>query len=295
MTAPEIVATAYFARSVRLVAQAADLLGEEGDACRLRRLADQVVAAFAAEYVTPNGRLVSDSQTAYTLAICFDLLGSAQREHAGARLAEIVRQSGFHIGTGFAGTALLCDALAGTGHLDVAYELLLTDTCPSWLYPVSMGATTTWERWDSMLADGRINPGDMTSFNHYAFGAVADFLHRVVGGLAPVDPGYRRFTVAPRPGGGLRSCSTRHDTPYGVARVDWVRSAGRLKVEVEVPVGTTATVALPDPHGVSSTSAQDFGPGVHRVDVPFRAPEDDPRLPDHIDPVAAAFAAASAS
>jgi alpha-L-rhamnosidase len=293
MTTPEIVATAYFARSAGLVAQVACLLGEEEDACRMRRLANEVAAAFAAEYVSPNGRLVSDSQTAYTLAIGFDLLGPAQRVRAGARLAEIVRQGGFHIGTGFAGTALLCDALAATGHLDVAYELLLTETCPSWLYPVTMGATTMWERWDSMLPDGSINPGDMTSFNHYAFGAVADFLHRVVGGLAPAAPGYRRFTVAPRPGGGLRSCSIRHDTPYGTARVDWVRTAGRLMVEVHVPVGTSADVSLPTLDERSSSPPQRVGPGTHRFDVPFRAPEDDPRQPPRVDAMAAAFTAAS--
>jgi alpha-L-rhamnosidase len=295
MTAPEIVATAYFARSARLVAQVADLLGEEADACRMRGLANEIAAAFAAEYVSPNGRLVSDSQTAYTLAICFDLLDPVQRVRAGARLAEIVRQGGFHIGTGFAGTALLCDALTATGHLDVAYGLLLTETCPSWLYPVTMEATTTWERWDSMLPDGRINPGDMTSFNHYALGAVADFLHRVVGGLAPDHPGYRHFTVAPRPGGGLRSCSTRHDTPYGTARVDWVRRAGRLEVEVDVPIGTTADVSLPTADGTSSAVSQHIGPGTHRFDVPFQAPEDDQRTPDHVDAMAAAFAAAAAS
>ena len=110
-----------------------------------------------------------------------------------------------------------------------------------------MGATTIWERWDSMLPDGTINPGEMTSFNHYAYGAVADWLHRVVGGLAPADPGYRTFTVAPRPGGGLRHCSTRLVTPYGTAAVTWQRIDGRLEATVEVPAGSTALIALPGP------------------------------------------------
>jgi alpha-L-rhamnosidase len=241
----------------------------------MHELADAIAAAFRAEYVTPNGRVLSDSQTAYTLAICFDLLDAPQRARAGARLAEIVRDGGFHIGTGFAGTALLCDALAVTGHVDEAYQLLLTDTCPSWLYPVSMGATTTWERWDSMLPDGSINPGDMTSFNHYAFGAIADFLHRVVGGLAPADPGYRTLTIAPRPGGGLSHCSTRLDTPYGMAAVDWVRVDGRLDVEVLVPVGTTASVILPTADGHTAREPRQIGPGTHSFSVPFRRAGDD--------------------
>src|SRR3954453_21354314 len=133
----------------------------------------------------------------------------------------------------------------------------------------------------------------MTSFNHYAFGAVADFLHRVVGGLAPAAPGYARFTVAPRPGGGLRFCSTRHDTPYGTARVDWVRTAGRLLVEVQVPVGTSADISLPTLDETSSSPPRRGGPGTPPFAAPFRAPEDDPRQPPRVDAMAAAFPAAS--
>ncbi len=293
-TAPEIVATAYFAHSADLLARTAGLLGEEADARRVRALAASIRSAFAAEYVTPTGRVVSDSQTAYTLALCFDLFDSpAQRERAGVRLAQIVADGDFHIGTGFAGTALVCYALAATGHLDEAYHLLLTDTCPSWLYPVTMGATTVWERWDSMLPDGSINPGDMTSFNHYAFGAIADFLHRLVGGLAPDEPGYRTFTVAPQPGGGLSHCSTRHDTPYGTTAVDWERTDGRLDVTIRVPVGTTALIALPGSAGNPPPDPQRVGPGTHTFSVPFRPPQDDPPRPPYVDKITAVFAEAA--
>jgi len=133
-----------------------------------------------------------------------------------------------------------------------------------------MGATTIWERWDSMLPDGSINPGEMTSFNHYALGAVADWMHRVVGGLAPGAPGYRVIDVAPRPGGGLASAKTTHLTPYGRAEVSWRRSEQRLTVDVVVPVGTTAVVMLPD------TTPTDAGPGKHRFESAHRAPADDP-------------------
>jgi alpha-L-rhamnosidase len=120
----------------------------------------------------------------------------------------------------------VCDALTATGHLDDAYRLLLQRECPSWLYPVTMGATTIWERWDSMLPDGRINPGEMTSFNHYALGAVADWLHRVVGGIEPAEPGYRTVRIAPRPGGGLTWAETSLDTSHGRIRH---LAAGRLR------------------------------------------------------------------
>ena len=113
------------------------------------------------------------------------------------------------------------DALTMTGHLDDAYALLLQREAPSWLYAVTMGATTIWERWDSMLPDGSINPGEMTSFNHYAFGAVADWMHRTVAGLAPLEPGYRRILVAPQPGGGLTWAETSLETPHGLAAVRW--------------------------------------------------------------------------
>ena len=157
-------------------------------------------SAFADAYVTRMGNVVSEAQTVYALALEWDLLPEQkQREHAGRRLADLVRMSGFRIATGFVGTPMICDALTHAGYAHVAQRLLLQTACPSWLYPVSMGATTVWERWDSMLPDGSINPGEMTSFNHYALGAVADWLHRELAGLAPAAPGYQRLRIAPVP------------------------------------------------------------------------------------------------
>ena len=146
---------------------------------------------------------MSDCATVYALAICFGLLDHDQRAKAGARLAEVVAERDYTISTGFAGTPFVTWALSQTGHVDDAYRLLLQDACPSWLYTVSMGATTIWERWDSMLPDGTINPGDMTSFNHYALGAVADWLYKVVAGIQPATPGYDTIRLTPTPGAGL--------------------------------------------------------------------------------------------
>jgi alpha-L-rhamnosidase len=142
---------------------------------------------------------------------------------------------------------VVCDALCAVGAEDVAYRLLMEQECPSWLYPLTMGATTIWERWDSLLPDGTVNPGEMTSFNHYALGAVADWLHRTVAGLAPAEPGYRRLEIKPRIGGGLTHAWARLDTPYGRAEAGWRLLAEAIEIEAVVPPNTVATVTLPDP------------------------------------------------
>ncbi len=269
-----LVATAAFAGSARTLARVAALLGEDDDQSRYAALAAAIVKAFGDEYVTPTGRLVSDAQTAYALALTGDLLGSEeQRARAGRRLTELVEAGGYHVGTGFVGTPLICDALTVAGAPDTAYHLVQQQECPSWLYPVTMGATTVWERWDSMLPDGTVNPGEMTSFNHYAFGAVADWLHRTVAGLAPAAPGYRRVHVRPQPGGGLTHASATHDSPYGRVHVVWSRDGGRLDVDVTVPPGVTAKVQLPDP----SFTAVDVGAGRHHYTCDFRPATEDPK------------------
>ncbi|GAA4095969.1 glycoside hydrolase family 78 protein [Actinomadura miaoliensis] len=241
-----LVATAYFARSAETVARVAALLGRDEDAGRYAELAARVRRAFADEFVSPNGRVAGDSQTAYALALRFGLLPSAaQRERAGRRLAELVHAGGYRVGTGFAGTPLIADALEDAGETQLAYRLLLERGCPSFLYPVTMGATTVWERWDALLPDGRLNPGEMTSFNHYAPGAIVDWLHRSVAGLAPAAPGYRRILVRPRPGGGLTYARAVHDTPYGTASAGWSLDGDRLEVRVVVPPNASAVVVAP--------------------------------------------------
>jgi alpha-L-rhamnosidase len=276
-TSPQIVATAYFARSAELVAQAAGVLGRAEDETQYRALAAEVRAAFAREYVSPAGRLLSDAATAYALALEFALLpDAAQRQHAAERLVGLVRESGYHISTGFVGTPLICDALCQAGNERAAFRLLLQRESPSWLYPVTMGATTIWERWDSMLPDGTINPGEMTSFNHYALGAVADWMHRTIGGLAPAAPGYRRLAVRPVPGGGLTSARARHRTPYGIAECAWEIADGQIAVSVVVPPNTTASVTLPGGDG----RPIEVGAGAHRWSYAY---QDEARQPLRID------------
>jgi alpha-L-rhamnosidase len=260
------VATAYLARSARIVARAAQVLGRDSEP--YATLAGRAAARFRTEYVTPNGRLAFTSQTAYALALEFDLLEPGQRAQAGRLLAKQVMDDGFHIAAGFLGTPFVADALTNSGELATAYALLLQRENPSWLYPVTMGATTIWERWDSMLPDGSINPGDMTSFNHYAFGAVADWLHRTVAGLAPAAPGYRKLLIAPRPGPGITSAGATHETPYGTADVTWTLDETDFALTISVPPNTTADVSLPD-----GRVAFEVGSGRHSFTAPIPLPQ----------------------
>ena len=190
-------------------------------------------------------------------AIAFGLVHGPRRDAMGRRLRDLVRASGYRISTGFVGTPVICDALTATGHADAASRLLTQTECPSWLYPVTMGATTVWERWDSMLGDGSINPGQMTSFNHYALGGVADWLHREVAGLAPLAPAYRSIRIAPTLLADLDDASAWHETPYGRASAGWRRDGDRVHFHAEVPPNTTARVELP------SGAIHDIGSGAH--------------------------------
>ncbi|MBR7741757.1 family 78 glycoside hydrolase catalytic domain [Phycicoccus sp. BSK3Z-2] len=255
---PGVVATACAHRTASMLERMASAVGADDVAREAGETATALREAFGREYVR-GGRVHSDCVTVYALTLVFGLLDEEDRTVAGERLDELVRESGHLISTGFAGTPFVLDALTDTGHLDTAYGLLMQQECPSWLYPVTMGATTVWERWDSMLPDGSVNPGEMTSFNHYALGAVADWMHRTVGGLAPAEPGYRRILVRPRPGGGLTRAETSLDTPHGRAAVAWRVDGDALLVDVEVPEGTVAVVMLP------GRPEEEVGPGRHHL------------------------------
>jgi alpha-L-rhamnosidase len=266
-----MVANAFLIHSLDLMVRIADILGHYADKVHFETEAEAARREFQDEYVTPNGRIISDSQTAYALAICFDLLTLAQKSRAGTRLVELVRKHGFKIGTGFAGTPFICEALALTGHIQVAYSMLLEKECPSWLYPVTMGATTVWERWDSMLPDGSINPGGMTSFNHYAFGAIAKFLYERVAGLQRLDPGWKRCRIAPSIGAEFSNASASHVTPNGPVSCFWeITSTGvgteAIKLKVSVPYNMSCDVVLPNGKG---TKMDTVGPGEWSFETTF--------------------------
>jgi alpha-L-rhamnosidase len=241
-----VVATVCMYRTASITARTARLLGHQEDAGYFEQLAARVQASFLEHYVATDGTIQSDCTTVYALAIAFGILPSTEHvDFAGERLAELVRKNNYRVSTGFAGTPFITGALTDTGHSAEAYKLLLEQGCPSWLYPVTMGATTVWERWDSMLPDGTINPGEMTSFNHYALGAVADWIHKGIGGISPLAPGYSKVRIAPVPGEGIDWARTSLKTPHGSVRVAWKLDDGTLHLEATVPEGVEADVVLP--------------------------------------------------
>ncbi len=238
-----VVATACAHRTFRIIAEAGGIVGRTDVAAEFEEAAAATRAAFRAQYIVGE-RIVSDCVTVYALAIEFGLLDADQMGWAGERLRELVAASGYRIASGFAGTPFVNDALIRTGHISESYRLLLQRECPSWLYPVTMGATTVWERWDSMRPDGSICPGGMTSFNHYALGSVADHLHRVVGGLGPLEPGYRRILLSPKIGPGVDWARTVLETPLGTASLWWRRRDEGVELDVVVPEGAEAVVRI---------------------------------------------------
>ena len=242
-----LTAQSFAIYSTDLLTKTAGVLGKPTDAEHYRELATRLRKAYLNEYVTPGGRLTSGTQTAYVLALHFDLLPEALREQAAARLAESVNRYG-HLTTGFLGTPYLLDVLAENGYLELAYTLLERKDYPSWLYPVTRGATTIWERWDGIKPDSSFQVVSMNSFNHYAYGAVGDWLYRTVAGLdTDADrPGYRHLRLQPRPGGTLTRAEARLETPYGRAASGWQLTGEELRVTVTVPPNTTAELTLPD-------------------------------------------------
>lgn len=247
VTNPDLIATAYFAYSLTLLAQIAQVLGKRADARRFEQRARRARQAFCAEFVTPAGRIGPDTQTAYVLALAFDLLPEPLKRSAATRLARLVRDDGYRLTTGFLGTPHLCHVLTRYGYADAAYELLNQERYPSWLYPIRRGATTIWERWDGIRPDGTFQDPGMNSFNHYAYGAIGDWLYRVVAGLSsdPAVPAYQRVIVHPHAGGGLTWARATLESPFGHTAVEWQLTNTGLHVNVELPPNTEGEVRLP--------------------------------------------------
>ena len=247
VTSKYLIAQAFFAHSVNLLTKTAKVLGKSEDVKKYTDLYENVKQAFLNEYVTPNGNLVSGTQTAYVLALNFDLLSESQREAAAEKLVKNIEQYKFHLTTGFLGTPYLCDVLSANGYLDIAYKLLLQETYPSWLYPVKMGATTIWERWDGIRTDGSFAEASMNSFNHYAYGAIGDWMYRVIGGIDTdkEQVGYKHIVINPRPGGELSYAETSYMSAYGEISSFWKTEGGTFHFELSIPANTTASVSLP--------------------------------------------------
>jgi alpha-L-rhamnosidase len=270
-TSTDLIATAFLAHSTDLVSRTAAVLGREGDATEYRARFREIRDAFDREFVSRTGRVGENTQTAYALAIAFDLLPDSLVPAAAGRLAQDVEARDHHLTTGFLGTPYLLHVLGATGHVGTAFQLLAQRTYPSWLYPITRGATTMWERWDGIRPDSSFEDPGMNSFNHYAFGAVGDWMYQNIGGIDvdPAAPGYRRSRIAPRPGAGLTSASASLETSYGTLKSAWSLEGQRFVLDVTIPANTSAEVTLWDARvdhvqegGVRVPGARQRGPDV---------------------------------
>ncbi len=242
-----LIAQCFYAHSTQLLINAASVLGKTDDVTTYTQLLQKIKTAFLNEYATPNGGLVSGTQTAYVLALNFDMFPENLRAQAAARLAENVESYDNHLTTGFLGTPYLCHVLTRFGYTNIAYKLLLQQTYPSWLYPVKMGATTIWERWDGIKPDSSFETPSMNSFNHYSYGAIGDWMYRAVVGIDTYADGvgYKHIKVMPHIGEGLTNASATLQTYYGELSSSWKVENGTTTLNVEIPANTTANIYVP--------------------------------------------------
>ena len=264
-----LIAQCFYAYSTQLLINTANVLGKTEDVSYYTGLLSKIKNAYLREYVTPNGLISSDTQTAYVLALQFDMLPESLRQQAADRLVKNIRRYDNHLTTGFLGTPYLCRVLSNFGYADVAYQLLLQDTYPSWLYPVKMGATTIWERWDGIKPDGSFEEPSMNSYNHYAYGAIGDWMYRVIAGIdTKTDaPGYKQIVIKPTIGGKLENASADYETNYGKVSSHWKINDGAVSLDVEIPANTLATVYIPSNNGdVVMESGKPLGPDIKQLE-----------------------------
>lgn len=244
VTSKRLIQQCFFANSADLVSKAAAVLGMTSDVTKYSEISRKVKDAFCNAYMTKKGNLMSDTQTAYALALHFNMLPDDMRQFAAKRLAELVEEYG-HITTGFLGTPYICDVLTNTGYNNLAYKLLLRKEYPGWLYPVTMGATTIWERWNAILPDHTIYNDKTNSFNHYAYGSIGDWLYRDAVGIQETSPAFKTLRIMPHIGGGFTSMSAKENTPYGEVSAAWKIINGFVVLNVTIPANTTADIYVP--------------------------------------------------
>lgn len=261
-----LLGVAFHARSAQILADTARILGHTEDAKRFSDHAAGVRAAFTREYFDAGGKLknVPETQTAYVLAIAFDLIPKEIKPAAAANLVRLVHEADDHLRTGFLGTPYIVKVLDDTGHSDLAAKLLLNQTYPSWLFSIDQGATTIWERWNSFTLDKGFGDVSMNSFNHYAYGAIDQWMYERLAGLTPdpANPGYKHFYVRPLIIQQLESASATHETHYGRASSGWKKSGGKVRIDVVVPPNTTATIVFPDQRAPQTVAA-----GTHHFEL----------------------------
>jgi len=244
-TSTELIGTAYFARTTGMMAEIAEAIGRKDDAAGYRKLHARIKRAFNKAFVSADGKVAGDTQTAYLLALQFDLLPRGKRPAAARHLVECIRRRNWHLSTGTLGTGLLLPTLSDVGRTDVAYRLIRNTTYPSWGCAVRNGATTIWERWDSYTKQKGFGDARMNSFNQYALGSVGEWMFRYMAGIDAGAAGYETVRIRPRPGGGITYCKAHYDSIRGRIASHWAVEGGRLVMDVTIPANTKATVRVP--------------------------------------------------
>ncbi|RYY62757.1 MAG: alpha-L-rhamnosidase [Chitinophagaceae bacterium] len=258
------IAQCFYAHSIQLTLDAAKVLGQTADVEKYTALLKRIKAAYNREYVTGSGRLVSNTQTSYVLALQFDMLPEGpMRTKAASYLAENVGRYGNHLTTGFLGTPYLCHVLSRFGYNDLAYILLLQDTFPSWLYPVKKGATTIWERWDGIKPDGSFQNAGMNSFNHYAYGAIGDWMYQNIAGIKSAAPGFKKIIIKPIMGGNLTWAEGTYESAAGLISSKWKIENNKVMMDVVIPKGATAEIYVPDATGKDYAKYEVVGGSYH--------------------------------
>jgi alpha-L-rhamnosidase len=246
-TSHSLIGTAFFAHSAKLTAQTAGVLGKTDEQAKYEALFESVAHAFEKEFFDETGKVsgVSETQTSYLLGLAFGLLSEDKQANAKKHLLETIEAADNHLRTGFLGTPLLSQVLDETGEIDLMYKLLFNETYPSWFYSINQGATTIWERWNSYSKEEGFNPMSMNSLNHYAYGAIGEWMYERIAGIAPLEAGYKSIRIAPEPRQPLTSASASVNTPYGKVSSSWEVVNNEFQLEVVVPPNTTAKVSIP--------------------------------------------------
>jgi hypothetical protein len=244
-TPADVLDTAFVAKSTREFAQMAAAVGNAADAAAYMQRYEDIRSAYQDAFIAADGTVKGDSQTSYILTITNDLVPDDRRAALTKQFIETIERRDWHLSTGFLGVDGLLPALSAVGRTDVAYRLLQNEDYPSWGYEIGKGATTIWERWNSIMPDGSFGPIEMNSFNHYAYGAAGEWMYRTLAGVGALEPGYKSVLIAPQPGGGITHANYSHETRYGTIVSNWAQADGGLTLDVSVPANTTATVRIP--------------------------------------------------
>lgn len=255
-TDKHFTANVYYLHSIDIMAKTADVLGYEEDANRYHALYDDVLGKIRREFVTENGRLVTETQTAFALALYFNIIEEKHRDKLVQRLILNLIKNHKHLRTGFVGTEYIMKALSESGEHKMAGDILLKDDCPSWLYSIRLGATTIWELWDGVNPDGSFNLFEMNSLNQYGFASVGDWIYSELCGIKPLEAGYKKFTVEPKPIAGIGAFKCTYETIYGAIMCDFACKDGWVEAMVKVPANTTAVVCLPELEPVTCGSGE---------------------------------------